>query len=181
MSRAMPAVRFPRVILALVAAGSTGLVAACARQGAPPGGPEDHRPPVVVSTSPEPFEVLTEPFRGPVRFRFDERVSERLSRGYAGRSRTRVAAHRGGAGETWAAGRFGGHCRRVQAGFGLSRHAPTRDPRPLQQSDAGPVRVRLLHRRGVHGERRGWLGLGQDHRRGRAGPGRPRRSGKRRR
>jgi hypothetical protein len=36
---------------------------------------------VIVSTDPEPFAVLTEPFRGPVRFRFDERVSERVSGG----------------------------------------------------------------------------------------------------
>lgn len=65
----------------MAAAGSTGLVAACARMGSPPGGPEDRRPPVVVSTEPAPFEVLTEPFRGPVRFRFDERVSERVASG----------------------------------------------------------------------------------------------------
>src|SRR3990172_4563236 len=77
----MPSFRSLRVALALLAAGSTGLVAACARQGAPPGGPEDRRPPVIVSTDPEPFAVLTEPFRGPVRFRFDERVSERVSGG----------------------------------------------------------------------------------------------------
>ena len=77
----MAVARLPRVVLALVAAGSTGLAGACARQGSPPGGPEDRRPPVVVTTSPEPFEVLTEPFRGPVRFRFDERVSERVSGG----------------------------------------------------------------------------------------------------
>jgi hypothetical protein len=58
-----------------------GLAAACARQGAPPGGPEDRRPPVVVATHPDTFAVLTEPFRGPVRFEFDERISERTSGG----------------------------------------------------------------------------------------------------
>lgn len=77
----MTSIRSLRVVLALAAAASTGVVAACARQGAPPGGPEDRRPPVVVATDPEPFAVLTEPFRGPVRFRFDERVSERVSSG----------------------------------------------------------------------------------------------------
>jgi len=35
----------------------------------------------VVATSPEPFAVLTEPFRGPVRFEFDERISERVASG----------------------------------------------------------------------------------------------------
>jgi hypothetical protein len=77
----MRSLRSVRVVLALVAAGSTGIAAACARQGAPPGGPEDRRPPVVVSTEPAPFAELTEPFRGPVKFRFDERVSERVSNG----------------------------------------------------------------------------------------------------
>lgn len=56
-------------------------VASCARQGMPPGGPEDRRPPVVVATVPDTFAVLTEPFRGPVEFLFDERISERASSG----------------------------------------------------------------------------------------------------
>lgn len=47
----------------------------------PPGGPEDRRPPVVVATVPDTFAVLSEPFRGPVRFVFDERVSERVASG----------------------------------------------------------------------------------------------------
>lgn len=70
-----------RFLGALAAAAATGLAASCARQGAPPGGPEDRRPPVVVATVPDTFAVLTEPFRGPVEFRFDERVSERVSSG----------------------------------------------------------------------------------------------------
>lgn len=77
----MASARRLRIVLALGASVSTGLAAACARQGAPPGGPEDRRPPVVVATEPEPFAVLEEPFRGPVRFHFDERVSERVSGG----------------------------------------------------------------------------------------------------
>ncbi|HSW31442.1 MAG TPA: Ig-like domain-containing protein [Longimicrobiales bacterium] len=67
--------------MALAAVGLTGLAGACAKQGAPPGGPEDRRPPVVVATHPDTFAVLTEPFRGPVRFDFDERISERTSGG----------------------------------------------------------------------------------------------------
>lgn len=66
---------------ALAAASLTGLAGACARQGAPPGGPEDRRPPVVVATVPDTFAVVGEDFRGPVRFEFDERISERTSGG----------------------------------------------------------------------------------------------------
>jgi hypothetical protein len=66
---------------AAAAALAAGLTGACARQGAPPGGPEDRRPPVVVGTYPDTFATLTEPFRGPVRFDFDERISERVSGG----------------------------------------------------------------------------------------------------
>lgn len=60
---------------------ATAGVGACARQGTPPGGPEDRRPPVVVSTVPDTFAALDEPFRGPVVFRFDERISERVGSG----------------------------------------------------------------------------------------------------
>ncbi|MDP2958623.1 MAG: Ig-like domain-containing protein [Longimicrobiales bacterium] len=70
-----------RFWVALASALAAGLAGACARQGAPPGGPEDRRPPVVVSTFPDTFAVLTEPFRGPVRFDFDERISERVASG----------------------------------------------------------------------------------------------------
>lgn len=69
--------RPPRRVLPVGAALLVALSAACARQGAPPGGPEDGRPPVVVATYPDTFAVL-EDFRGPVRFRFDERISERV-------------------------------------------------------------------------------------------------------
>ncbi|MDX1566934.1 MAG: Ig-like domain-containing protein [Longimicrobiales bacterium] len=48
----------------------------CARMEAPSGGPEDTRPPVVVSTEPDTFAVV-EDFQGPVVFRFSERISER--------------------------------------------------------------------------------------------------------
>lgn len=54
--------------------------AACARQGPPPGGPEDNRPPVVVATSPPAFANDAD-FAGPVRFEFDERISERVTGG----------------------------------------------------------------------------------------------------
>lgn len=59
---------------------AVGLAAACARQVAPPGGPEDARPPVVVATVPAPQALVTD-LRTPVRFDFDERISERVSGG----------------------------------------------------------------------------------------------------
>ncbi|MEM7417846.1 MAG: Ig-like domain-containing protein [Gemmatimonadota bacterium] len=67
----------------LLAAGvttSVGLLGGCARQEAPTGGPEDRRPPVVITTTPAPFAVL-EQLDGGVRFEFDERISERVSGG----------------------------------------------------------------------------------------------------
>jgi hypothetical protein len=72
--------RVPASLLAALAASAVGLVGACARQGAPPGGPVDRRPPVVVSTVPDTFAVDTT-FRGPVRFKFDERISEQVTSG----------------------------------------------------------------------------------------------------
>ena len=62
--------------LAIVA----GLVAACAQQGAPTGGPDDRRPPGVVSTTPDTFAVLPK-FSAQIRFDFDERISERAAGG----------------------------------------------------------------------------------------------------
>jgi len=56
-----------------------GLVG-CANQSAPPGGPEDRRPPVVVRTEPDTFAVLLDP-NGQVRFHFDERISENVADG----------------------------------------------------------------------------------------------------
>ncbi|NIP60989.1 MAG: hypothetical protein GWM92_21230, partial [Gemmatimonadetes bacterium] len=52
----------------------------CARQGAPPGGPPDRRPPYVISTRPDTFAVV-EAFRDPVVFRFSERISEQATSG----------------------------------------------------------------------------------------------------
>lgn len=51
------------------------LFASCARQSAPPGGPPDARPPVVIRTTPEALAEVPD-FTGPVRFEFDERISE---------------------------------------------------------------------------------------------------------
>lgn len=56
------------------------VLVSCAQQEAPPGGPEDLRPPVVVRTYPVPFATL-ESLDGDVRFEFDERISERVSGG----------------------------------------------------------------------------------------------------
>jgi len=55
-------------------------MAACARPGAPPGGPTDLRPPVVVSVDPDTFAVV-EPGGRTLRVRFNERISERPIRG----------------------------------------------------------------------------------------------------
>lgn len=52
--------------------------AACARQVAPPGGPEDVRPPVVINTVPAAESMVTD-LSTPIRFDFDERISERAS------------------------------------------------------------------------------------------------------
>ena len=67
------------VALAVTVAGTAG-VGACARQGAPPGGPEDLRPPVVADVSPEPF-TMVEAGAGRMRVRFSERISERPETG----------------------------------------------------------------------------------------------------
>lgn len=53
---------------------------ACAKPGAPPGGPEDRLPPQVVETVPDTFAVV-ESFTDPIRIRFNERISERVSSG----------------------------------------------------------------------------------------------------
>ena len=50
---------------------------ACARPGSPRGGPEDRSPPVVIETLPAPRSLVENPGTV-VRFRFNERVSERL-------------------------------------------------------------------------------------------------------
>jgi hypothetical protein len=64
---------------ALAAMGLVGF-AACANQGAPPGGPVDVRPPVLVRTEPDTFATITD-LDTPVRFHFDERISENISGG----------------------------------------------------------------------------------------------------
>ena len=56
------------------------LGAACARQGAIPGGPPDRVAPIVIETSPGPMEVLDE-WREPVVITFNERISERATGG----------------------------------------------------------------------------------------------------
>lgn len=65
----------------LAAVGLTALAAVgCARPGAPSGGPRDERPPVVIATEPAPLAVV-ENAGTVIRFRFNERVSERPARG----------------------------------------------------------------------------------------------------
>ena len=58
----------------LAAMGLAGFVA-CANQGAPPGGPVDVRPPVLIRTEPDTFATVTD-LEAPVRFHFDEPFSE---------------------------------------------------------------------------------------------------------
>ena len=65
---------------ALSAALGIVLASSCAQQGAPPGGPEDLRPPIVIRTVPDTFELLRT-LDGSIRFEFDERISERPSSG----------------------------------------------------------------------------------------------------
>ncbi len=55
-------------------------LAACANPGNPPGGPQDRLPPQVVETVPDTFAVV-EPFSGPLRIKFNERISERVAGG----------------------------------------------------------------------------------------------------
>ncbi|SUZ75624.1 uncharacterized protein METZ01_LOCUS28478, partial [marine metagenome] len=62
------------------AAVGIAFASSCAQQGAPPGGPEDLRPPIVVRTVPDTFELLGT-LDGLIRFEFDERISERSSSG----------------------------------------------------------------------------------------------------
>lgn len=56
------------------------MVSSCAQQGAPPGGPEDLRPPIVIHTVPDTFEIV-QTLDGSIRFEFDERISERVVSG----------------------------------------------------------------------------------------------------
>lgn len=61
------------IALALTAGGVAGI--ACASAGAPPGGPEDHAPPQILSVTPESGRTNIRPKE--VEFRFDEVVSDR--------------------------------------------------------------------------------------------------------
>ncbi len=63
-----------------VAAAAGVVVAGCARPGAPSGGPQDRRPPVVASVQPEPLSTI-EPGDRTLRVRYNERISERPLRG----------------------------------------------------------------------------------------------------
>jgi hypothetical protein len=64
------------LLLAATLAPATG----CARPGNPRGGVPDRRPPAVLQTEPAPAAVVTDG-DAEVRFRFDERISERPARG----------------------------------------------------------------------------------------------------
>lgn len=68
--------RAPLLLPALLGA----LMAGCAREATPPGGPPDRLPPIVILSEPDTFATV-EPFRSPVTFRFSERISERPGAG----------------------------------------------------------------------------------------------------
>jgi hypothetical protein len=72
--------RRPATVTAALAAMCLVGFAACANQGAPPGGPVDVRPPVLVRTEPDTFATITD-LGAPVRFHFDERISESVGGG----------------------------------------------------------------------------------------------------
>lgn len=65
---------------ALGAALALGIVASCARQGTPSGGPPDRLPPEVVRTRPDTFARI-DALEGPIRIEFSERISERPTEG----------------------------------------------------------------------------------------------------
>ncbi len=67
-------------VVTLLAGALLLLVGACARQGAPRGGPEDRRPPQVLSVEPDTF-ALVEPGQGRIRIAYNERISERPQSG----------------------------------------------------------------------------------------------------
>jgi hypothetical protein len=67
----------PRRAAAALAALAAAWAGGCANQGAPPGGPIDRRPPVVVRTEPDTFAVVQD-LRASVRFHFDEDISEAI-------------------------------------------------------------------------------------------------------
>jgi hypothetical protein len=72
--------RCPATATAAIAAMCMVGFAACANQGAPPGGPVDVRPPVLLRTEPDTFATITD-LNAPVRFHFDERISESVGGG----------------------------------------------------------------------------------------------------
>ncbi|HSM03152.1 MAG TPA: Ig-like domain-containing protein [Longimicrobiales bacterium] len=64
--------------LTALALGAVAL--SCARQGSPPGGPEDRVPPVVVSVEPDTFAVVDAGV-DEIKVRFNERISEQAAGG----------------------------------------------------------------------------------------------------
>jgi hypothetical protein len=68
------------VRMGLAVSGVIVAAGACARPAAPPGGPSDSRPPVVIATYPMELGTLDE-LDGAIRFEFDERISERVAGG----------------------------------------------------------------------------------------------------
>ncbi|MFC1660876.1 Ig-like domain-containing protein [Gemmatimonadota bacterium] len=80
VDRAGVKVRLPRGRIGILLLVGGLFLGACARPGAPPGGPQDRIPPMVVSTWPDTFATI-EPTRDAVTVSFSERISERPTRG----------------------------------------------------------------------------------------------------
>ena len=69
-----------RVFGRLAGLGLGAVALSCARQGSPPGGPEDRFPPQVVSVEPDTF-ARVEPGVDELKVRFNERISEQAAGG----------------------------------------------------------------------------------------------------
>ncbi|HEY9225476.1 MAG TPA: Ig-like domain-containing protein, partial [Gemmatimonadaceae bacterium] len=79
-----------RLVLAAFA-----VVGACASAGAPPGGPEDHAPPIIVSASPDSGQTNAKVKS--VEFRFNEVINDRVAAGSAGLGQYFLISPRNGA------------------------------------------------------------------------------------
>jgi hypothetical protein len=76
----------------LIAVPAGWFVVACASAGQPPGGPEDHDPPVILSVKPDSGQLNVRP--GQIDFQFDEVVAQQALRGRLVEAVSRLAAQR---------------------------------------------------------------------------------------
>ena len=121
---------------------------ACASAGAPPGGPEDHTPPEIVSITPDSGSVNVKA-EGQSQFQFDEVVSDRpAGRGRLDRAVSDLAAQRRIAKCRWH--RSAHHACSPRSGFrdntAYRRHDAARARRSARQRTQGRRDDRLLDR-----------------------------------